>query len=115
MIGEKKKKKRQRLGLTQKQLANKIGVSQTYINLIEINKRKISYKKITDFAKALNVSITEIEKNNSILTIKTEGVKISKAKKNLRKEKFELDILIQKTEETLDYLKKARENLEIII
>lgn len=114
MIGEYIKNKRQKLCLTQKQLASKVRVSQSYINLIETNKRKINYKKIEDFAKVLNVSKTEIEKNNEILVIKKEDEKVLKAKKRINKQKLELDLLIQNTEETLIFLKKARENLETI-
>lgn len=107
------KEKRQELNLTQKQLAKIIGVSQSYINLIELGNRKIGKNKIDDFAKALNVSRTTIEKYNNIQVYTYNYDKRMIAKKQIEKRKLELDILITKTENTLQYLKKAREILDM--
>lgn len=107
------KRKREQLNLTQRQLAKIIGVSQSYINMIEIGNRKIGKNKIDDFAKALNVSRATIEKYNNIQLYTYNYDKRMIAKKQIEKRKLELDILITKTENTLQYLKKAREILDI--
>ena len=52
-IGEKVKQYRKRLGLTQLKLANKIGVSESYICKIEKNKKMMTLKKLELLAKAL--------------------------------------------------------------
>lgn len=109
------KQKREKLNLTQKELAKIIGVSQSYINMIEVGNRKIGKNKIDDFAKALGVKRTTIEEHNKIQIYNYDYSKKAMANKQLEKRKLELDILINKTENTLQYLKKAREVLDIKI
>lgn len=113
LLAEFLKKKREQLNLTQKQLAKIIGVSQSYINMIEVGNRKIGKNKIEDFAKALNVSKATIEKYNNIQVYTYNYDKRVMAKKQIEKRKLELDILIIKTENTLQYLKKARKILDM--
>ena len=43
-------------GLTQKDMAEKLGVSQNYLSLIESNKKMPSVDTMEAFAKALNIS-----------------------------------------------------------
>lgn len=105
------KEKRQELNLTQKQLAKIIGVSQSYINLIELGNRKIGKNKIDDFAKALGVTKEKIIEVNKIQTYTYNYDKRAMARKQVDKRIMELDILINKTEKTLQYLKNAREVL----
>lgn len=105
------KKKRQELNLTQKQLAKIIGVSQSYINLIELGNRKIGKNKIDDFAKALGVTRRKIIANNTLQNYTYNYDKRAMARKQVDKRIMELDILINKTEKTLQYLKNAREVL----
>lgn len=105
------KEKRQELNLTQKQLAKIIGVSQSYINLIELGNRKIGKNKIDDFAKALGVTKEKIIEVNKIQTYTYNYDKRAMARKQVDKRIMELDILINKTEKTLQYLKNAREIL----
>ena len=105
------KEKRQELNLTQKQLAKIIGVSQSYINLIELGNRKIGKNKIGDFAKALGVTKEKIIEVNKIQTYTYNYDKRAMARKQVDKRIMELDILINKTEKTLQYLKNAREVL----
>lgn len=109
------KQKREQLNLTQKQLAKNIGVSQSYINMIEIGNRKIGKNKIDDFAKALGIKKNTLEKYNEIQIYNYEYDKRAMAHKQIEKRKLELDILINKTENTLQYLRKAREVLDIEI
>lgn len=117
LLAEFLKEKREQLNLTQKQLAKIIGVSQSYINMIEVGNRRIGKNKIDDFAKALNVSKTTIEKYNKMQIYTYDYDKRAIARKQIEKRKLELDILITKTEKTLQYLKNAREilNTEINI
>ena len=108
MIGDFVKRKRNDLGLTQRELAETIDITQSYINLIELNRRKIGKKKLEDFAKALRVSRKELEKNNYIDEVQDK----EDIEKGIFENKQELDTLIQKMEESLAYLKKAKELLE---
>lgn len=105
------KRKREQLNLTQRQLAKIIGVSQSYINMIEIGNRKIGKNKIDDFAKALGVTKEKIIEVNKIQTYTYNYDKRAMARKQVDKRIMELDILINKTEKTLQYLKNAREVL----
>lgn len=109
------KQKREQLNLTQKQLAKNIGVSQSYINMIEIGNRKIGKNKIDDFAKVLGIKKDTLEKYNEIQIYNYKYDKRAMAHKQIEKRKLELDILINKTENTLQYLRKAREVLDIEI
>ena len=109
------KQKREQLNLTQKQLAKNIGVSQSYINMIEGGHSKIGRNKIDDFAKALGIKKNTLEKYNEIQIYNYEYDKRAMAHKQIEKRKLELDILINKTENTLQYLRKAREVLNIEI
>lgn len=112
MLADFIKEKRQELNLTQKQLAKIIGVSQSYINMLEIGNRRIGKNKIDDFAKALGVTRKKIIENNKIQTYTYNYDKRVMARKQVDKRKLELDILINKTEKTLEYLKRAREILD---
>lgn len=57
-IGERIKSRREELGLTQQQLADRLGYkSKSAINKIELGVNDIAQKRIVDFAKALNTSI----------------------------------------------------------
>ena len=110
MLGEFIKEKREEKCLTQQRLAEQLNVSISYINLIEMNKRRIGKNKIDDFSKVLNIPKKELISNNIIPTT------IEKEKKNQEKVLKiygDLDVLIKTTEETLVYLKKARENLKL--
>lgn len=106
------KQKREQLNLSQRQLAKNIGVSQSYVYMVEKGSRRIGQKKIKDFAKALNVEIKMIEKYNGTKIYDYSYNKSITLKRQLEKRKLELDILIKKTEDTLQNLKKAREDLE---
>ena len=105
------KRKREQLNLTQRQLAKIIGVSQSYINMLEIGNRRIGRNKIDDFAKALGVTKEKIIEVNKIQTYTYNYDKRAMARKQVDKRIMELDILINKTEKTLQYLKNAREVL----
>lgn len=78
LIGDKIREARKRAGLTQIQLANMIFVSESYIALIEKNKRNPSTIVLSKIAEALNITTdhilfeTETRKDESfILEIKS--------------------------------------------
>ncbi|QEZ68022.1 XRE family transcriptional regulator [Paraclostridium bifermentans] len=59
-IGANIKKFRKEKGLTQKELAEKIGVSGAYIQQIENNKKNPSIKTLNKISSALGVTIQEL-------------------------------------------------------
>ena len=57
MIGQKIKSRREELGLTQEELAKKLGYkSKSSINKIEMGKNDITQSRLNDFANALDCS-----------------------------------------------------------
>jgi len=60
LIGDKIREARKAVGLTQWQLANKIFVSESYIALIESNKRNPSTSVLTKIAEALGLTTDHI-------------------------------------------------------
>jgi len=120
MIGEYVREQRNKVNRTQTQLANEVGVSQSYLNLIEQNRRRIGKKYITDFAKRLKVTEKELKENNYIVVDspqrrREQNIKLKKkVKDKIEKQKKELDLLILETEETLVYLKNARKSLDSV-
>ena len=61
-IGHKIKSKRRKLGIAQAELAKKISISPSYLNLIESGKRKISVDLLLKVANELNIEISDISK-----------------------------------------------------
>ena len=55
-IGQILKHIRVNQNLSQKEMAEKLGISQNYLSLIESDKKEPTQDKIADFAKALNTS-----------------------------------------------------------
>jgi transcriptional regulator with XRE-family HTH domain len=51
---------RETKGLTQKELAEKVGMDRTYLNQIEQGKRKASLMMLERIAKALDVSVKDL-------------------------------------------------------
>ncbi|MBS1671340.1 MAG: helix-turn-helix transcriptional regulator [Bacteroidetes bacterium] len=63
IFGDNIRKRREKLGYSQEELANIAGFDRTYISLIERGKRNLSLLNILRFAKALDVSPYELIKN----------------------------------------------------
>lgn len=60
-IGERIKQLRERSGLSQEELGNRMGVTKSYISKLENGKKKLNkYDRILQVANALNVHISEI-------------------------------------------------------
>jgi len=59
-IGIRIRRKRQELGLSQAQLAREVGISATYLNLIENNKRAIGGKLLARISERLDLDLDEL-------------------------------------------------------
>lgn len=110
MLGEFVRDRREILNMTRDELANKTDVTSSYISLIETNKRRIGKGSIDKFAKALKVSRDTIVAENKI--IESDYNRYPSARNRFRRRKADLDFLIFKMEETLSYLKSARQVLD---
>lgn len=60
LTGSRIRERRMSLGLRQGDLAKSIGISASYLNLIEHNRRRIAGKLLTELARALSVEITAL-------------------------------------------------------
>ena len=61
ILGTRIRSRRRALGLTQAALARSMGISASYLNLIEGNKRSIAGPRLRKAAKALGVSLDELD------------------------------------------------------
>ena len=61
-IGHKIRTKRRKLGVTQVNLAKKLSISPSYLNLIESGKRKINVDLLLKLANELNIEMADISK-----------------------------------------------------
>ncbi len=59
LVGKRVKELRNKLGVSQEELADLAGLDRTYITSVECGKRNISIVNIEKLAKALNVTIAE--------------------------------------------------------
>lgn len=59
-IGKRIKRLRNKAGLTQEVLAEKIGVSTTHVGLVEIGNRRMSLKTLQRVANALKVKVKDL-------------------------------------------------------
>lgn len=59
LVGKRVKELRNRLGISQEELADIAELDRTYITSVECGKRNISIVNIEKLAKALKVSLTE--------------------------------------------------------
>lgn len=58
-VGKRVKELRNKLGISQEELADLAGLDRTYITSVECGKRNISVVNIEKLAKALKVSLSE--------------------------------------------------------
>lgn len=61
IIGTRIRQRRREIGYTQADLAKKVGISPSYLNLIEWNKRRIAGSLLHKIASALNLSTGELD------------------------------------------------------
>lgn len=60
VVGTRIRQRRREIGMTQADLAKAVGISASYLNLIEWNKRRIAGGRLSKIAEALNVSSDEL-------------------------------------------------------
>ena len=61
ILGTRIRERRRRAGITQRNLAEKIGISPSYLNLIERNKRRIARPMLLKIGEALGVDVEELD------------------------------------------------------
>ncbi|GMG83269.1 helix-turn-helix transcriptional regulator [Paralimibaculum aggregatum] len=61
IVGARIRERRRSLGLTQADLARRVGISASYLNLIERNRRGIAGKRLADIARALELKVSELD------------------------------------------------------
>lgn len=61
IIGARIRERRRSLGLTQADLARRVGISASYLNLIERNRRGIAGKRLADIARALDLRLADLD------------------------------------------------------
>ncbi len=61
ILGTRIRQRRRELGTTQAELAQKVGISASYLNLIEWNKRRIAGPLLGKIASALDISLSELD------------------------------------------------------
>ena len=59
LVGKRVKELRNRLGISQEELADMVGLDRTYITSVECGKRNISIVNIEKLANALQVSLKD--------------------------------------------------------
>lgn len=60
-VGAKIKRERNKIGLTQYELAEKVGISRTYLSDIENDRSNPSFLMVTRIANALEISLSILE------------------------------------------------------
>lgn len=85
MLGDNVKKLRKELKITQKELANIVGVSQSSIGMIEGNKQGASNETLLKLSKALNTTVDVLLSDTSIEN-KIEVKLTEKDKKSITKD-----------------------------
>lgn len=61
IVGTRIRQRRREIGITQADLARRIGISASYLNLIEWNKRRIAGTLLRKIAESLNLAIEELD------------------------------------------------------
>lgn len=83
-VGEKLKNAREKLGLSQKQLAKKLGVAESFINEVELGRKILNESMLTKISKIVGKDINDVnmsmeeEADREQVDIKTDTVKVSK-------------------------------------
>lgn len=107
MIGDYIILKRKELNIKRKDLAEELGVTYNYLNLIETNKRKVGKKQIPKLAKALGVTEEELIFYNT--NSNENGYKMQK--RLIKKQIESINIQIAKLDTDRLLLEKERDFL----
>lgn len=84
-VGEKLKDAREKLGLSQKQLAKKLGVAESFINDVELGRKILNENMLTKISKIIGKDINDVnmsieeEADRERTDIKSESIKVSKS------------------------------------
>ncbi|MCD7812417.1 MAG: helix-turn-helix domain-containing protein [Ruminococcus sp.] len=97
LIGDKIREARKKAGLTQWQLAEKVFVSESYIALIESNKRNPSMSVLTKLAEVLNITTDHIVFDTSSRNTDSFTLEWQKLIENRTPEEIESALKIVKT------------------
>lgn len=63
-LGNYIKEAREQKGMSQQELGDKLGLSQTYISYVEKGGRELPFRKVLEFCKELDVSLNDFLENN---------------------------------------------------
>ena len=61
IVGARIRERRRALGITQAALATRVGISPSYLNLIERNRRGVAGKRLADIAEALDLRLADLD------------------------------------------------------
>jgi transcriptional regulator with XRE-family HTH domain len=97
-LGERIARLRKLAGLTQVELAEKIGIIQGLVSAYELDKLKLSAEMAVRFAQALNVGLDELM-----------GVKVAKKKAAAKRENGELSLKLVRRLKGIEQLPPAKQ------
>lgn len=117
-LGLRIKTMRKARGFTQQKLAEMVGVSRTYIQTLESNRRLPSMKLLQNLARALDVSLSDLvsdNQNKKFVRIQLEEYLDYRSEKEVwykdtKLTRHELDLIKKLIETVLDYTQKSNIN-----
>ena len=96
-IGQKIRKFRKAQGISQEELAEKIGISTTHMSHIETGNTKLSLSVFVDIANALNVQTDDLLNDREILGISKANRELSEILENCTAEQLNVVADVVKT------------------
>jgi len=117
-LGLRIKTMRKARGFTQQKLAEMVGVSRTYIQTLESNRRLPSMKLLQNLARALDVSLSDLvsdNQNKKLIRAQLEEYLDYRSEmevwyKDIKLTRYELDLIKKLIETALDYTQKTNIN-----
>ena len=107
-LGERIKKMRYNLNLTQEKLGEKANLHYTYIGQVERGEKTPSFKALQKIADALNIGIEFLVRKNGNLTV-TESIKIKDINELLvNRNERELELIYDFLQDIIDILDYAK-------
>lgn len=117
-LGLRIKTMRKARGFTQQKLAEMVGVSRTYIQTLESNRRLPSMKLLQNLARALDVNLSDLvsdNQNKKLIRAQLEEYLDYRSEmevwyKDIKLTRYELDLIKKLIETALDYTQKTNIN-----
>ncbi|MBO8153944.1 helix-turn-helix transcriptional regulator [Thermovirga sp.] len=117
-LGLRIKTMRKARGFTQQKLAEMVGVSRTYIQTLESNRRLPSMKLLQNLARALDVNLSDLvsdNQNKKLIRAQLEEYLDYRSEmevwyKDIKLTRYELDLIKKLIETVLDYTQKSNIN-----